>query len=118
MGEAFTESIEHTLCDSATRQQLLEGYNLHNAHADSMNDTADKVLHFANDIGFYAPLISIASGWLKKHTSFILTSQIPGPDDSRELQLIYLMPHFCSRITMNFSAMLSKNLLEPLVKIS
>lgn len=79
MEEAFTESIEHTLCDSATRQQLLEGYNIHNAYADSMNNTADKVLHFANDIGFYAPLISIASGWPKKAYVFHFNEPNPWP---------------------------------------
>jgi hypothetical protein len=79
MEETFTESIGHTFCDLATRQQLLEGYNFHNAHADSMNDAADKVLHFANDIGFYAPLISIASGWLKKAYVFHFNEPNPWP---------------------------------------
>ena len=79
IGEALTESIEHTLCDSATRQQLLEGYNFRNAHADSTNDAADKVLHFANDIGFYAPLISIASGWPKKAYVFHFNEPNPWP---------------------------------------
>jgi carboxylesterase type B len=77
--KAFIASIERSLGASETGQQLLEGYKLSKVHADSTDDAADKVLHFANDIGFYAPLVSIASAWPKNAYVFHFNEPNPWP---------------------------------------
>jgi hypothetical protein len=72
--KAFISSTEHSLDDSPTKQQLLEEYNFLSVSANSSNDAVDKVLHFANDIGF---LVSIASGWPR--TAYVFHFNKPNP---------------------------------------
>jgi carboxylesterase type B len=79
--KAFNASIDCSLQDAETRQRLLEGYKFSATHSDATNDAADKVLHFANDIGFYAPLVSIASGWPKK--TYVFHFNEPNPWQGR-----------------------------------
>jgi hypothetical protein len=74
---AFITSTERSLGDVAYRQQLLEGYNFLNISTNSPTEAVDKVLQFANDIGFYTPLVSIASGWPKK--AYVIHFKEPNP---------------------------------------
>ncbi|KAN0113063.1 carboxylesterase-like protein [Hyaloscypha variabilis] len=76
---AFITSTERSIGDVACRQQLLEGYNFLNTSTNSPTEAVDKVLQFANDIGFYAPLVSIASGWPKKAYVFHFNEPNPWP---------------------------------------
>jgi hypothetical protein len=79
IGQAFIASTKDSLGDSATRMRLLEEYKLLDLHAKSIDETADNALHFANDIGFYAPLMAIVSGWPKKAYAFAFNEPNPWP---------------------------------------
>lgn len=74
---SFVTSIEHSLGDSLARQ-LLEQYGI---DTNSTDGALEKVLHYANDICFYAPLVSIASGWPR--SSYVFHFNEPNPWSGR-----------------------------------
>lgn len=80
MVKSFISTVEVSLGTSQSRQ-LLEQYGLDNHDEISPDCALDRVLHFANDIGFYAPLVSIASGWPNK--SYVFHFNEPNPWDGR-----------------------------------
>lgn len=79
--KSFITSTERSLNDSVTRQKLLDGYGIATPNAESSDTAVENVLHFAHDIGFYAPLISIASGWPNK--SYVFHFNEPNPWEGR-----------------------------------
>jgi hypothetical protein len=81
MDKTFIASTERSLSDSTTRRKLLEEYSIATANTESSETAVENVLHFAHDIGFYAPLVSIASGWPNK--SYVLHFNEPNPWEGR-----------------------------------
>lgn len=82
MAGALIASTERSLSGaSTTRQQLLEKYHITNQDETSANSANDNVLYFAHDIGFYAPLVSIASSWPGK--SYVFHFNEPNPWNGR-----------------------------------
>jgi hypothetical protein len=81
MDKAFIASTERSLSDSATRQRLLNEYAIATTNAESSDVAVENVFHFAHDIGFYAPLISIASGWPRK--AYVFHFNEPNPWEGR-----------------------------------
>ncbi|KAE9375345.1 alpha/beta-hydrolase [Stipitochalara longipes BDJ] len=79
MEKAFITSTERSLGGSPTRQQLLESYSFLSDSTNGPTEAVNKILHFANDIGFYAPLVSIASGWPGKGYVFHFNEPNPWP---------------------------------------
>lgn len=65
------------LKDEKTKQRLLKEYDVGNNSGKSQDVVMDNVLHFAHDIGFYAPLVSIASGFPGK--SYVFHFNEPNP---------------------------------------
>ncbi|TVY80602.1 Lipase [Lachnellula suecica] len=75
MNKDFISSTERSL-DSTTRKELLEEYDVTHP-GDSPDAAINNVLHFAHDIGFYAPVVAIASGWPGK--SYVFHFNEPNP---------------------------------------
>lgn len=75
--DTFVATMNRHLKDEKTKQRLLKEYDVGNNSGKSQDVVMDNVLHFAHDIGFYAPLVSIASGFPGK--SYVFHFNEPNP---------------------------------------
>ncbi|KAH7388968.1 Alpha/Beta hydrolase protein [Cadophora sp. MPI-SDFR-AT-0126] len=77
MENAFVATVNRHLKDEPIKQQLLKQYNIGDQGLKDQNVAVDNILHFAHDIGFYAPLVTIASGFPGK--SYVFHFNEPNP---------------------------------------
>ena len=75
--DTFVATVNRHLQDEKTKQRLLKEYDVGNSSAKSQDVAMDNILHFAHDIGFYAPLVAIASGFPGK--SYVFHFNEPNP---------------------------------------
>jgi len=68
--KSFVTTTNQLLTNPTTKQQLLAGYEIGDHGATAQDLAVDNILRFAHDIGFYAPLLSIASGFPGKSYVF------------------------------------------------
>ncbi|EKD15704.1 uncharacterized protein L3040_004010 [Drepanopeziza brunnea f. sp. 'multigermtubi'] len=83
--ETFLACVNDSLHENpVAKQQLLEAYHIGSGSGNDAQNQAvatDNILHFAQDIGFYAPLVTIASGFPGKR--FVFHFNEPNPWDGR-----------------------------------
>ena len=76
IAKAFTESVQRTLQDCPQEaNSLLNAYDISTASSD--DEAFFAVLRFANDIAFFAPVLSYAEGWPGK--AYVYAFNEPNP---------------------------------------
>ncbi|KAH7324051.1 Alpha/Beta hydrolase protein [Rhexocercosporidium sp. MPI-PUGE-AT-0058] len=63
MEASFIKSASRSLKNTMIKDDLLSKCNIGSQVSKSQDDAVDNILRFAHDIGFYAPLTTIASGF-------------------------------------------------------
>lgn len=64
IGTSLSKSLTGSFHDSPqVTETLLQSYGIVPEDTDNNVDNVNNVLHFANDIGFYAPVVAFAEGW-------------------------------------------------------
>ena len=80
IGTALSNSLARSLQDfPQVTETLLQGYGIVPEMTDGSVDNVNNVLRFAHDIGFYAPLVTIAEGWPGK--AYVFDFNEPNPWD-------------------------------------
>ncbi|PVH76547.1 alpha/beta-hydrolase [Cadophora sp. DSE1049] len=77
MVDSFVATVNRHSKGERSKQQLLKQYDIGNHGSKDQNVAVDSILHFAHDIGFYAPLVTIASGFPGK--SYVFHFNEPNP---------------------------------------
>ncbi|KAH6703175.1 Alpha/Beta hydrolase protein [Leptodontidium sp. MPI-SDFR-AT-0119] len=77
MEESFVKSASRFLKNTTTKERLLSEYDIGSQAPRAQDIAVDNILHFAHDIGFYAPLITIASGFPGKSYVFHFNERNP-----------------------------------------
>jgi hypothetical protein len=78
ISKSFTQSLSRTLHEYHGKADLLsQAYRISPDTADDAG--LEKILRFATDIGFYAPVIAFATGWPEGKKAYVYHFNEPNP---------------------------------------